>query len=339
MLDWNYNLSVNVEPDFEPLVERNPADFGSGKLSSSPPSLSERLRILVKARAVQPANTILGVDLSHYNGVVDYGLLRESGVRGVVLKCSESTTYKDTLFESNWMKARDEGLAVMVYHFFRDKPGDDEFSWFMRCAQNFLDDVQGNTAVALDVETDNGVTPDTRADRAFSFCVLAQNAGLLAGIYCSPGLVSSLFPTGETRWSSLDFQWVAHWTSASTYTLPAGWSRDKVRAWQFGIYPKHSWAPTITGDGAVDCNWLYFPGEDDLKQWLGQEAEQPYPFPVQVYIPVVVREAADDLAEPLWVAPEYTGLLVDSATDDLDGKMWYHVGSGWIPAINVHELE
>jgi len=278
------------------------------------------------------------VDCSHYNGTLDFTALRASGVVGIILKCSESINYKDTQFENNWQKARDNGMGVMVYHFFRDKPAADEFDWFMRCAVNFMDDVDGHTAVALDVETNNGVPAATRADRAFGFCELARKAGLLDGIYSSPYLVNSLFPYGETRWSYLSWQWVAHWTSASTYTLPAGWSRSLVKAWQFGISPTHSWVPKISGAGTVDCNRMYFASEQALKQWLGQVEEPGYPFSVRVVTPGVIRAEADPMAQPLWVAARDTGLTVFAAIDDVDGALWYGVGSGWILAADVEKI-
>jgi len=322
---------AGADADFAPQEERAPYDFESPK-----PTLLQRLASKALLATAEP--TILVVDISHYNGIIDWSALRASGIQGVIMKCSEGTTYKDTAFEVNWKGARDNDFAVMVYHFFRDKPAADEFDWFMTCAVNFLDDVDGNAAVALDVETNNGVTAGTRADRAFGFCELARGAGLLDGIYSSPSLVGSLFPYGETRWSYLTWQWVAHWTSAATYTLPAGWSRTLVKAWQFGISPTYSWVPRITGAHTVDCNRMYFADEIALKRWLGQIEEPGYPFMVKVFIPGVVRAAADPMAEPLWVAARDTGLTVFDATDDVDGILWYYVGSGWILAGDVEKI-
>ena len=319
------------EPDFASFEERAPHEFES-------PRPTWLQRVTARAQLAAAAPSILVVDISHYNGVIDWPALRASGVQGVIMKVSESTTYKDTMFETNWQQARDNDFAVMCYHFFRDKPGADEFDWFMTCAKNLLDDVEGNTAVALDVETNNGVSAATRADRAFDFCARAKSAGLLDGIYSSPYLVNSLFPSGELRWSYLAWQWVAHWTSAADYALPAGWSRSLVKAWQFGISPTHAWVPRIIGAHTVDVNRMFFPDERALKVWLGQVEEAGYPFMVKVIASSVVRAAADPMAEPLWVAAKETGLSVSFATDDVDGVLWYYVGSGWLLASDVAKI-
>ena len=150
--------------------------------------------------------------------------------------------------------------------------------------------------------------------------------------------MNSLFPTGEMRWQHLAWQWVAHWTSAATYTLPAGWSRTLVKAWQFGISPTHSWVPKITGAHTVDVNRMYFTDERALKLWLGQIDETGYPFSVRVVIPGVVRAAADPMAEPLWVAALDTGLTVFDETEDVEGVPWYYTGSGWILAGDVEKI-
>ena len=236
-------------------------------------TVSERFNGFFTTPQLLPS--ILIVDLSHWNGDVDYALLAASGVVAVILKVSEAAEgtyyeYKDTQFERNWRAALDAGLIVMVYHFFRDNRGSAEFNWFMKCASAFLNDprINGNTAVWLDVETDNGVSKETRSNRAFGFCDLSKGSGFRQGIYCSPGLVGSLFPYNDPRWANV-YQWNAHWTSAAKDTLPTGWSEALRMMWQFGIHPTHSWTPTVVGAGKVDVNHGYWANALMLREWLG----------------------------------------------------------------------
>jgi len=318
--------------DFNPYEERAPVEFER-------PKQGRLERFLMSIQAVPPS--VLVVDLSHYNadGHCDFAKIKASGVAGVILKCSESDWYKDTAFEYSWQAAMDNDLAVMLYHFNRsNKTGEVQFNWFMSCAENFLNYVEGSTAVALDVETVDNTDKDTRASRAFDFCKRVRDAGLKDGIYCSPGLVPTLFPLNDSRWNALTWQWVAHWTSAADYTLPNGWSRNLVKAWQFGIYPTHSWTPKIEGAGnAVDCNHMFFESATALKIWLGQDdgVIPGYPFMVRVIVPVVVREVPDPLGLPLWVASLDTGLTVFDSINDVNDKIWYDVGSGWVLAEHV----
>jgi GH25 family lysozyme M1 (1,4-beta-N-acetylmuramidase) len=251
--------------------ERKFADFGYPKQPFIE-RLGYALRVLPRPFAL---DSILAVDLSHWNGEIDWMALVNSGVEVVILKCSEGWKgsyweYKDVKFEENWRAALHHGLTVVVYHFYRDGKGSAEKSWFMECADNYLNDprIDGHTAVFLDVETDNGVDINTRANRAFGFCSLIEGEGFRQGIYSSPGLVDRLFPRNDPRWNDV-FQWNAHWTSAPQDTLPSGWTEIRRIMWQFGIYPTHSWAPTVNGAGTVDVNHLYFPTVLHFRDWLG----------------------------------------------------------------------
>lgn len=225
----------------------------------------------IRSALLAAEGKILIVDLSHWNGIINFAALVTSGVKAVIIKCSESTNYKDPRFEENWQKALDVGLVVMVYHFYRDGDPLAEKSWFMTCAENFLNAVDGKTAFWLDVESDNGTITNTmRGNRVFAICDLVVLEGLKAGVYSSPYFVNLLFndPANDDRWNDVE-QWNAHWT-AGAEILPAGWSAAKRKVHQFGIYPTHSWTPVIVGAGTVDCNWGFWATQEELKIWLGQ---------------------------------------------------------------------
>lgn len=340
---WTANWA-GTTPDFNPFEERAPIEF-----ERPLPKWWQRFTI----QAVQPS--VLVVDLSHYNaeGRCDFAKIKASGVAGVILKVSESDWYPsvrpDPFFEYSWQAALDNDLAVMLYHFFRgNKAGDVQFNWFMQCAASFLNEVGTGTAVALDVETVDGVDKDTRASRAFDFCRRIKEAGLKDGIYCSPGLVPTLFPLNDTRWNNLAWQWVAHWTSASDYTLPNGWSRSLVKAWQFGIYPTYAWCPKVEGAGnAVDINYMFFANEDELKDWLGQNETPPpqaeYPFSVQVNQKLGTIVRAEPGAGKYMGTERYLkGLTVFNAEADDDDDLWYldnEQGDEWVRAGHVEKVE
>ena len=285
--------------DFNPFAERNQVDF---LLPTR--TFADRLLSPIRVRAAEP--TIVAVDLSHWNGDIDFAQLRASGVQAVIIKCSEGAEgtyyeFKDPKWETNWRAALDEGFPVMAYHFFRDEKGSAEKSWFMKCADAFLNDprINGKTACWLDVEwTGSGLSTTARSSRAFGFCELIRGEGMQQGVYCSPGLVGRLFPPNDPRWANV-WQWVAHWTSASTYTLPSGWSVDRVKAWQKGIYDDHWWIPEVIGAGDVDYNVMYFASEDELRSWLGQVIAPPEPIPPDhehLDLLVMIQQAQQDIA-------------------------------------------
>jgi len=258
--------------DFQP-ASRNPIDFKYPLQSKARRALDAIANLL----SLPTDPKILLVDLSHHNGVVDFEKVAQSNVQGVILKVSESNYFKDSRFEENWRAAHAADLPVMTYHFFRDRT--DEADWYLQCADSFLNAVDGHTACWLDVETNNGVSKETRANRAFAFCNSIQAEGINAGMYSSPYFVSLLFPPNDPRWDNV-FQWVAHWISANQPTLPSGWSWEKLVLWQFGISPTHSWTPAIAGvPGAVDVNWAYFSDKQKLREWLGFTLPPPSPPP------------------------------------------------------------
>jgi len=60
---------------------------------------------------------IQGVDLSRYQGSVDFGRLRAAGAHFVFIKATEGQDYIDPNFSQNWAAARAAGLPRAAYHF------------------------------------------------------------------------------------------------------------------------------------------------------------------------------------------------------------------------------
>ena len=62
---------------------------------------------------------VAGLDISAHNGFVDFDSAAAAGIDFVYLKASEGNTVRDTTFRSNCRRARQAGMAVGAYHFFR----------------------------------------------------------------------------------------------------------------------------------------------------------------------------------------------------------------------------
>ena len=58
-----------------------------------------------------------GIDVSHWQGYIDYSEVRRSGIEVVYIKASQGTNIKDTYFEINYENAKANGLKVGFYHF------------------------------------------------------------------------------------------------------------------------------------------------------------------------------------------------------------------------------
>ena len=59
-----------------------------------------------------------GIDVSHYQGRIDWAALPEQGVDFAYIKASEGGDLRDETFAANWAGARRAGIARGGYHYF-----------------------------------------------------------------------------------------------------------------------------------------------------------------------------------------------------------------------------
>ncbi|XP_006463298.1 hypothetical protein AGABI2DRAFT_208006 [Agaricus bisporus var. bisporus H97] len=60
-----------------------------------------------------------GIDVSHWQGSINWGSVRANGVEFVYIKATESTNFKDPKFSANYVGATNAGLIRGAYHFAR----------------------------------------------------------------------------------------------------------------------------------------------------------------------------------------------------------------------------
>ena len=58
-----------------------------------------------------------GIDVSNWQGYIDYQQVRESGIEVVYIKSSQGSNIKDAYFDINYENAKANGLKVGFYHF------------------------------------------------------------------------------------------------------------------------------------------------------------------------------------------------------------------------------
>jgi lysozyme len=75
---------------------------------------------------------VIGVDVSHHQGTIDWRTLAADGIAFAYIKATEGGNFRDTSFALNWSGAASVGLPRGAYHFFTlCKSGADQ-------AQNFI---------------------------------------------------------------------------------------------------------------------------------------------------------------------------------------------------------
>lgn len=94
-------------------------------------------------------NSVIGVDISHYQGKVDFEKMKKENIRFVFIKATEGAKYKDEMFEENYQNAQNNEMCVGAYHFFSTK------SSGKKQADNFIKtvgDLKGKLPPVVDVE-------------------------------------------------------------------------------------------------------------------------------------------------------------------------------------------
>lgn len=69
------------------------------------------------ALSPESTNFYQGIDVSNWQGTIDYQEVKNQGIKIVYIKSSQGTTYKDPYFEKNYENAKKNGLKVGVYHY------------------------------------------------------------------------------------------------------------------------------------------------------------------------------------------------------------------------------
>ncbi|MEM9525971.1 MAG: GH25 family lysozyme [Bacteroidota bacterium] len=99
---------------------------------------------------------VTGVDVSHYQGVIDWKALAADGHAFAFIKATEGKQLKDVAFAANWVEAGRTGMRRGAYHFFRPEVAP------ATQAKNFFSTVTlhpGDLPPVLDVEDRGRLSP------------------------------------------------------------------------------------------------------------------------------------------------------------------------------------
>lgn len=73
-----------------------------------------------------------GIDISKWQGEIDWNEVRKAGVAFVFMKATEGGDHTDARFESYWRGARAAGIAHAPYHFYYFcRPAREQAAWFI----------------------------------------------------------------------------------------------------------------------------------------------------------------------------------------------------------------
>lgn len=90
-----------------------------------------------------------GVDVSRWQGNIDWERLRSQGANFAYIKATDGGDHIDPMFKKNWRGARAAGLKTGAYHFFYwCRPASEQADWFIRNVPR----VEGALPPVIDVE-------------------------------------------------------------------------------------------------------------------------------------------------------------------------------------------
>ncbi|TMV82615.1 glycoside hydrolase [Thioclava sp. BHET1] len=136
---------------------------------------------------------IHGIDISRYQGAIDWRQVAASGVKFALVKATEGGDYADPSFEDNMREARWAGIAVGAYHFyyFCTSP-EDQAKWFIQNVPRH----EGDLPPILDIEWNHNSRtcrrrPDAetvRRDITIFSNLIQRHYGQRPVIYTAPDL-------------------------------------------------------------------------------------------------------------------------------------------------------
>ncbi len=195
-------------------------------------------------------DAVLGIDVSKWNGEIDWNAVKESGVEFVIIRCGyrgskTGALVEDPYFRQNIKGATAAGLDVGIYFFTQaidQKEAVEEASMALSMVEGYV----LNYPIFIDTEGSGGrgdsLDVATRTAVCEAFCETIEAAGYTSGVYAS----RSWFYNNVNDAELSDYvRWLAEYREEPLYT-------GRYEIWQYTS------SGAIEGiNGRVDMNLSY----------------------------------------------------------------------------------
>lgn len=191
----------------------------------------------------------LGIDVSAWQGDIDFNKVKKSGYEFVILKAggNDDGFYTDRYFESNYKAAKKAGLKVGAYYFVNR---DFSSTNAQKLAEVFYNIVKNKTfdlPLFIDIETTPTSARATVTTGINIFCNYLRKKGYKSGVYASA--VSGFVDRIETKYlNPCIYKWVASYSYKPSNAGKNG---------AFCIWQKSSTGRVNGISGNVDINECY----------------------------------------------------------------------------------
>ena len=195
-------------------------------------------------------NGSIGIDVSKWNGTIDWNAVRDSGVSFVIVRCgyrgsSTGVLVTDPKFKSNVQGARAAGLKVGVY-FFTQAINEVEAVEEASMTLSLIKGLGIGYPVFIDTEAcggrADGISAEQRTAVCRAFCETIKSGGYTPGVYASKAWYNNNVNFGSLSGYKI---WLAQYASKPTFS-------GKYDLWQ------HTAKGSVDGiKGNVDMNISY----------------------------------------------------------------------------------
>jgi len=193
----------------------------------------------------------LGIDVSKWNGNIDWNAVKNSGVSYVIIRCgyrgsTGGSLIEDPKFKTNIQGALNAGLKVGVY-FFSQAVNEVEAVEEASMTIGLIKKYKISYPVFLDVEASGGradkIDRNTRTQVIKAFCETIKNSGYTPGVYANKTWLNSYMNAGELNSYKI---WLAQYNTAPTYS-------GKFDMWQYSSKGK---VGGISGDTDMNLSYM-----------------------------------------------------------------------------------
>jgi lysozyme len=108
------------------------------------------------ARVCADGEVTLGIDVSRWQGDIDWAAVSNDGVKYAIIRVSDGTQAIDRYFEANWAGAQQHGILRSVYQFFR--PNQDPIEQANILIAKVIANGPTDLPPVIDVEADDGAS-------------------------------------------------------------------------------------------------------------------------------------------------------------------------------------
>lgn len=216
---------------------------------------------VITTRTAIKKYTVRGVDVSSYQGDIDWQIMKENGVDFAFIKASEGSTYRDKKFAKKIKNIKNTDIAAGAYHFMSfESSGEKQ-------AENFISALDGeklNLPPVIDLELYGDYVkkpPSVSEVREILDALVAgiyEKYGVYPIIYTNP-LVYSRYVSG--KYEDCDI-WVCDLVKKPT--LPGG------REWKFWQYSHTGKMSGYKGEEQyIDLN-VFNGTEEEFESYIGK---------------------------------------------------------------------